>query len=286
MVEKEEETKEDIEQFIFGEKLTNRVTLLDTPSNSENDIESNQENRLSDISFSSEEIQYRYIKKVNNGVLYQNVKSLLLNKNWESNFVTIVPLLMLEVNLYNIQLEGILKRAIVCEFLTAILEDKNNELYKLLNCEEKTRKLLAYVCPNIIDILYNISVNGFDNKFKKYEDNYSLDEDDLVNMIIENTKDLDFDDKNMNKDEYITLFSALLMGVISFIEVQKIKGLDKKKIVMKVIKKIVKGHIHNNEDLILNLSDLIELFVKIANQDLSIQGNYRRILCSCFSYFF
>ena len=78
-------------------------------------------------------------------------------------------MLMLKVNIYNFSLSGQEKKDLVIDFLITMLEDSGNELYKSINLEDSTRKLLAYVCPNMIDICYNISNYGLIKDFPNYD---------------------------------------------------------------------------------------------------------------------
>jgi hypothetical protein len=219
--------------------------------------------------------EYKYIKDENYQKLYECVEILLKSENLKNDFFRIIPLLMLEVNLYNFSLKGDIKKQIVCEFLNYILEDNESPFYKLLDIDYNTRELLIIICPVMIDIVYNISKYGINNKkYKKYD---TINDNELINLMIENTKDLHFDSKNLTKPQLISKMCALIIGLISFLETNNIKKDD---IILIVLEKFI------DDKILLKYSNqIVNLIYNLIIGNLQI-FKMSKCECNCFSYFF
>ena len=260
---------------INEEQFNSNNIDLDELDNSFNDNNSDKSYTFESIILNKE---YKYIKENNYQELYQSVKTLLSSENIKKDFLKIIPLLMLEVNLYNFSLKGNIKKEIVCEFLNYILEDDESSFYKLLDYDENTRKLLYILSYSMIDIIYNISKYGISNKnYKKYDNIDNIDDNELIHLMIENTKDLHFNYKELNKTQLITKMISLIIGLISFLEINNIK---KNELILIVLQKFI-----NDDELLKYSNQIINLIYNLIIGNLQI-FKISKCKCNCFRYFF
>lgn len=224
---------------------------------------------LSDVNLSNYE--YKFINKPELQYLVDKLYELLNQENTDIKFI--LPLLMSSTK--NIKEN---KKEIILELLVMTLQDEHSKLYSLIEHNPKFNKQLIQLAPNMIDIIYNISSNGF----KKYENKIIVDEDELINYIVENTKDLHLQ-KNIKKEDLFLLVSNLLMAIISIVEVQQLNGSSKKRIVQKVIIELIKENEYVDEDFINSIPDLIDIFVKVAKGDFDLNQEEMEKCCSLFN---
>ena len=219
--------------------------------------------------------------------LYNSVKELLNSDDFSSDFIKIVPMLMLKVNIYNFSLSGQEKKDLVIDFLITILEDSENELYKSINLENSTRKLLAYVCPNMIDICYNISKHGLKKDFPNYDNRVILDEEKLLSHVKENVADYNFENNNLSKKEFMVKFFGLLFAMISFVEMANVQNIDIKLFIIKVGKDFLKEKNFDDSEFYNYFDMIVYVLFNVINGSLSvIQNSNIKCNCNCFSFFF
>ena len=219
--------------------------------------------------------------------LYNSVKELLNSDDFSSNFIKIVPMLMLKVNIYNFSLSGQEKKDLVIDFLITMLEDSGNELYKSINLEDSTRKLLSYVCPNMIDICYNISKNGLKKDFPNYDNRVILDEEKLLSHVMENVSDYNFKNNNLSKKEFVLKFFGLLFAIISFVEMANVQNVDIKLFVIKTGKDFLKEKNFDDSEFYNYFDTIVYILFELVNGSLSvIQNSNIKCNCNCFSFFF
>jgi hypothetical protein len=219
--------------------------------------------------------------------LYNSVKELLNSDDFSSDFIKIVPMLMLKVNIYNFSLSGEEKKNLVIDFLITMLEDSENELYKSIKLEESTRKLLTYVCPNMIDICYNISKHGLKKDFPNYDNRVILDEEKLLSHVKENVADYNFENNDLSKKEFMVKFFGLLFAIISFVEMANVQNIDIKLFVIKAGKDFLKEKNFNDSEFYNYFDIIVYVLFNVINGSLSIiQNSNIKCNCNCFSFFF
>jgi len=272
--------------------ITESLETLSLESNSIKN-ESVKSESLKSVSFSSdifkennEENNNKSLLEIKAPELYESVKELLKSENIKDDFIKIVPMLMFQVNIYNISLSGFEKKELVIDFLIAMLEDSENELYRMINLEDNIRNLLAYVCPNMIDICYNISKNGLKKDFPNYDNKVVMDEELLLKLLRENITDFDFENNNLSKREFVSKFFGLLFAIISFIEMANVQNFDSKAFVIKVGKELLKEkqfedtEFYNYFDIIVNM-----LYSLITGTLTILEASKINCRCNCFGFF-
>ena len=219
--------------------------------------------------------------------LYNSVKELLNSDDFSSDFIKIVPMLMLKVNIYNFSLSGEEKKNLVIDFLITMLEDSENDLYKSIKLEDSTRKLLTYVCPNMIDICYNISKHGLKKDFPNYDNRVILDEEKLLSHVIENVSDYNFENNDLSKKEFMVKFFGLLFAMISFVEMANVQNIDIKLFVIKAGKDFLKEKNFDDSEFYNYFDMIVYVLFNVLNGSLSIiQNSNIKCNCNCFSFFF
>ena len=167
-----------------------------------------------------------------------------------------------------------------------MLEDSGNELYKSINLEDSTRKLLSYVCPNMIDICYNISKNGLKKDFPNYDNKVINDEEKLLSHVKENLVDYNFENKNLSNKEFIVKFFDLLFAMISFVEMANIQNIDIKSFVIKAGKDLLKEKNFDDNDFYNYFDTIVYILFELVNGSLSILQNSKiNCICNCFGFF-
>jgi hypothetical protein len=246
--------------------------------NIENIEDENKSDSFESITLNRE---YKYIKDEKYQKLYNAVELLLESNKFKKDFLKIIPLLMIEVNLFDLSLKGNIKKEIVCEFLNYILEDNESPFYHLIECDNNTRELLIIICPFMIDIVFNISKYGLNNKkYKKYDINDNIDDNELIDLMVDNTKDLHFDSNKLTKKQIILKMCSLIIGLITFLETNNMKKIN---IILIVLEKFIddKELLNYGKQILNLLYDLI-----ISNLQIISNLNISKCECNCFSYFF
>ena len=208
----------------------------------------------------------------------KEVNALLTNNKTDIKNIFIIIVNIIEI-IDKLQLKGLDKFHLTCEILYLILEEKQSDLYKLVDLSPQNREFLVLVSGNFIECIIKISKGKL---IKNNKDTIKLNVDEVVDKVYNQVKIIINKEDSKLKDK-IAGYLGLVMGIMGLLETEShVAGKDKKKIALRVINKLVDDQTiiadPDNKNLIKNIVNITPDFIDIIKDVSNGKFNINEVL--------